>query len=105
MTLHAAKGLEFAVVFLAGCENDILPFRRTGKEDFDSEEERRLFYVGMTRARRQLFLTWARRRTVFGQIRNQQLSPYIIDIEEKLRTHIASLSQPQKPKQEQLSLF
>lgn len=105
MTLHAAKGLEFAVVFLAGCENDILPFRRTGKEDFDSEEERRLFYVGMTRARRQLFLTWARRRTVFGQTRTQQLSPYIIDIEEKLRTHIASPSQPQKPKQEQLSLF
>jgi DNA helicase II / ATP-dependent DNA helicase PcrA len=57
MTLHAAKGLEFPVVFVAGCEDNIIPYRRPGKKDVDVEEERRLFYVGMTRAGRQLFLS------------------------------------------------
>ncbi|MGD8844338.1 MAG: ATP-dependent helicase, partial [Desulfobacteraceae bacterium] len=105
MTLHAAKGLEFPVVFLAGCEKNILPYRRSGKENIEWEEERRLFYVGMTRARRQLFLTWSRKRTIFGQTLTQQLSPFVNDIEEKLRSHVVSGVSTRKPKHEQLSLF
>lgn len=105
MTLHAAKGLEFPVVFVAGCEDDLLPYRRPGNHQMDIEEERRLFYVGMTRARRRLFLTWAQKRTLYGQTRMQQLSPFVIDIENKLRTHLAAQGKPPKPSQEQLSLF
>lgn len=105
MTLHAAKGLEFPVVFVAGCEDNLLPYRRPGKEIIDVEEERRLFYVGMTRARRRLFLTWARKRTLYGQTRTQHLSPFVNDIDQGLRTHKSFQCKPQKPRQEQLSLF
>jgi superfamily I DNA/RNA helicase len=105
MTLHASKGLEFSVVFVAGCENNILPYRRPGTDDVDQQEERRLFYVGMTRARKQLFLTWARRRTLYGQTQNQQLSPFVLDIAPEIRTHSESRTNAPKPKQEQLALF
>src|SRR5206468_1865456 len=66
LTLHAAKGLEFPVVFLAGCENGLLPLWLPGVTDHDEAEERRLFFVGMTRARERLFLSYARRRARFG---------------------------------------
>lgn len=105
MTLHAAKGLEFPVVFVAGCEDGLLPYRRPGNHQMDIEEERRLFYVGMTRARRRLFLTWARKRTLYGRTRAQQLSPFVMEIENKRRTHLAAQGKPPKPRQEQLELF
>ncbi|MBI4882268.1 MAG: UvrD-helicase domain-containing protein, partial [Planctomycetes bacterium] len=66
LTLHAAKGLEFAVVFLVGCEDGILPLRFGAEEDRDLAEERRLFFVGMTRARERLILSHARRRAWRG---------------------------------------
>ncbi len=65
MTLHNAKGLEYPTVFIAGCEDGVFPHSRA-IEDGGLEEERRLFYVGITRAMRRLYLTYARRRAVFG---------------------------------------
>ncbi len=79
-TLHAAKGLEFEVVFLVGMEDGLLPLRREGSADADEEEERRLAYVGMTRARSRLFLTFARMRRVNGQLLSGRPSPYLLDV-------------------------
>jgi DNA helicase-2/ATP-dependent DNA helicase PcrA len=66
LTLHAAKGLEFPVVFLIGLEEGIFPHSRARDRKEDVEEERRLCYVGMTRARERLYLTWARERAAYG---------------------------------------
>ncbi|MFA6003120.1 MAG: UvrD-helicase domain-containing protein [Elusimicrobiota bacterium] len=85
MTLHRAKGLEFPVVFLTGCEDGILPYRRDGSGPGLVEEERRLFYVGMTRAQRRLFLSYAHKRFLFGRTLDREPSPYVEDIEEELR--------------------
>ena len=79
-TLHAAKGLEFDAVFVTGLEDGLLPLRReeTGEEDF--EEERRLAYVGMTRARRRLALTAARLRRLHGQTVPCRPSPFLLEV-------------------------
>ncbi|WP_035958830.1 ATP-dependent helicase [Bryobacter aggregatus] len=66
LTIHNAKGLEFPVVFLAGMEEGLFPHSRALVDDHQMEEERRLCYVGMTRARQQLFMTWARMRRKYG---------------------------------------
>jgi DNA helicase-2/ATP-dependent DNA helicase PcrA len=65
MTVHNAKGLEYPIVFITGCEDGVFPHSRA-LEEGGLDEERRLFYVGVTRAMRELYLTWARRRAVFG---------------------------------------
>ncbi|MBI2123238.1 MAG: ATP-binding domain-containing protein, partial [Armatimonadetes bacterium] len=65
-TLHSAKGLEFSVVFLAGVEEGLFPHARALEEEGGLEEERRLCYVGMTRAKQQLYLSYARTRAIFG---------------------------------------
>lgn len=67
MTLHQAKGLEFDCVFIVGLEEGILPHAKSLDENFGIEEERRLFYVGITRARKRLYITNARRRFIFGR--------------------------------------
>ena len=66
MTLHASKGLEFPVVFIAGMENGLFPHNRSFDEPAQMEEERRLCYVGITRAETRLFLTSAARRRIYG---------------------------------------
>ncbi len=67
MTLHQAKGLEFPYVFIVGVEEGILPHARSVDDHFQLEEERRLFYVGVTRAKKRLYITYARRRFIFGK--------------------------------------
>ena len=67
LTLHSAKGLEFPVVFLVGCEEGLLPHARSVDEPAALEEERRLFYVGLTRARERVLLTYTRTRSHFGE--------------------------------------
>ena len=84
LTLHAAKGLEFPVVFIVGCEDGLLPMT-WGKAEPDSlAEERRLFYVGVTRAMTRLYLCRARKRLWRGRVREMPPSPYLADIEERL---------------------
>ncbi len=70
MTLHAAKGLEFPVVFLTGLEEGLFPLSRSIEDPRDLEEERRLFYVGATRAKDKLYLLWAKNRKRFGENRS-----------------------------------
>lgn len=84
MTLHTSKGLEFPVVFLAGMEEGLFPHRRAVTDRDTVEEERRLCYVGMTRAREQLFLTRARRRHVFGTETENPPSRFLREIPSEL---------------------
>jgi DNA helicase-2/ATP-dependent DNA helicase PcrA len=80
MTLHSAKGLEFPVVMVGGLEDGLLPhFNSQGTRD-DLEEERRLLYVGMTRAKRRLILTCCRRRRIAGRYQDQMESPFVAEI-------------------------
>ncbi len=84
MTLHSAKGLEFPVVFMIGMEERLFPHVRSLEDPAQMEEERRLCYVGMTRAREQLFLCNARRRRIFGQEQFNPPSRFIADIPTEL---------------------
>ncbi len=104
MTLHASKGLEFPCVFIVGCEEDLLPLHLEGLTA-DREEERRLFYVGMTRAKERLFLLHAKRRRLYGKTRQPNPSPFLADIEEKLKEYEKVSSRQKKRKQEQMNLF
>ena len=83
MTLHAAKGLEFESVFLVGLEEGLLPHSRSLSGEDALEEERRLCYVGMTRAMERLHLSWARSRQVFGQRRVAEPSRFLAEIPEE----------------------
>jgi DNA helicase-2/ATP-dependent DNA helicase PcrA len=84
MTLHSAKGLEFPVVFLIGLEEGVFPHSRSLMEEAEMEEERRLAYVGITRAEQKLFLTNAQMRTLFGRTSMNQASRFINEIPEDL---------------------
>ncbi|MEK9208348.1 MAG: 3'-5' exonuclease, partial [Patescibacteria group bacterium] len=80
MTLHAAKGLEFPYVFMIGMEEGIFPHSRSLMERSELEEERRLCYVGITRAKNRLFMTYSKRRLIYGQTSNNTLSRFILDL-------------------------
>ncbi len=84
MTLHAAKGLEFKTVFMVGMEEGLFPHSRTLLDPTEMEEERRLAYVGITRAMDKLYLTYARRRLYFGQSGSNPISRFLADIPENL---------------------
>lgn len=80
MTVHAAKGLEFGYVFIAGLEEGLFPHERLDDGKIDTEEERRLFYVALTRAEKKLYLTYAHLRTIFGSQRVNLPSSFLNDI-------------------------
>lgn len=88
MTVHAAKGLEFDTVFVVGAEKGMFPYYNNNENDEDIEEERRLFYVAVTRPKNTLYITYPLKRTLKGKEINLQPSPFINEME----------SQPKKPK-------
>ena len=105
MTLHAAKGLEFPVVFIIGCEDDIIPLNLEGF-GLDSNEERRLLYVGMTRAQERLYLTFAKRRFLYGRRRHSKASPFLADITEELqKEEQPALSRRKDRERDQIKFF
>jgi len=96
MTLHSAKGLEFPIVIMVGLEEGIFPHERSMGDEFELEEERRLCYVGITRAQRLLYLTYAHRRTIYGETRRMQPSRFLSDLPAELvdwRTELSTMPQ------------
>jgi ATP-dependent DNA helicase UvrD/PcrA len=89
MTLHSAKGLEFPTVVMAGLEEGLFPHSRSSDDNEELEEERRLCYVGMTRARQRLVLTGAARRRVFGDYQSTEASRFIDEVPAELLDRMA----------------
>ena len=84
MTMHSAKGLEFPIVFIIGMEEGLFPHSRSLNDQDQLEEERRLCYVGITRAKEKVFLTYTCRRMFFGQFSSNEVSRFVLDIPEEL---------------------
>src|SRR5699024_1258211 len=84
MTLHSAKGLEFPIVFLIGMEENVFPHSRSMFDDEEMEEERRLAYVGITRAEKELYLTHAKMRMLYGKTHMNPKSRFIDEIHTEL---------------------
>lgn len=93
MTLHAAKGLEFPVVFIAGMENGLFPLGKADNDPEEMEEERRLFYVGITRAEQKVFLSYAERRYRFGELTFPMPSRFLGEIDSSLVKHLGAAPQ------------
>ena len=105
LTLHAAKGLEFPVVFIVGLEDGLLPLYWSEPSEAALAEERRLFYVGMTRAKDRLILSHARQRHWRGRLRMLEPSPFLRDIENELVKHQPMQPGRGKPQDRQLKLL
>ena len=104
MSLHSSKGLEFPVVFLAGMEEGFLPHKKSIYETFDIDEERRLCYVGITRAQKQLVLLGARRRRKYGKLEQREPSRFLGEIpSERLQVSNKKQALESTPEQEALS--
>lgn len=88
MTMHAAKGLEFPVVFIIGMEENVFPHSRSIGDNDEMEEERRLAYVGITRAEERLYLTCAQSRTLFGRSGYNNPSRFIVEISDDIVEHV-----------------
>jgi len=88
MTLHSAKGLEFPVVFLAGIEDGLVPHFHAVKDEEELEEERRLFYVGVTRAQDMLVLSGAKKRRLYASVQDQKPSRFLDDIPSKFYKNV-----------------
>jgi DNA helicase-2/ATP-dependent DNA helicase PcrA len=97
MTMHSAKGLEFPLVFIAGMEEGLFPHQRSMDDAEGLEEERRLAYVGITRARKNLILTWSEKRRLWGNEQYQRPSRFLDEIPAKCREEVrlnATISRP-----------
>ena len=94
MTMHAAKGLEFPVVIVAGMEEGLFPHSRSSEDEDELEEERRLCYVGLTRARERLILTGAARRRVFGDYQSTEASRFLDEIPAELIRRVEPVVAP-----------
>ncbi len=106
LTLHASKGLEFRVVFIVGCENGLLPLDWGGATGANPAEERRLFFVGMTRAKDRLYLSRVQRRTLWGTRRQPDPSPFLEDIPGDLLKRVGpSTHRPDPPETDQMDLL
>jgi DNA helicase-2/ATP-dependent DNA helicase PcrA len=106
MTLHAAKGLEFPVVFICGLDQDLLPLAHKNLGQEALQEERRLFYVAMTRARHRLVLSTVDRRSFYGEYRPCKPSTFIKEIPAQILEEVSPLASKRKtPKEKQLNLF
>jgi DNA helicase-2/ATP-dependent DNA helicase PcrA len=105
MTLHSAKGLEFPMVILAGLEEGLFPHSRSSNDADELEEERRLCYVGMTRARTRLVLTGAARRRVFGEYQASNPSQFIDEVPSELIDRIEPRPSPQGSRAYQSSFY
>jgi superfamily I DNA/RNA helicase len=104
MTMHAAKGLEFTAVFIPGCEDKIIPYALYPDKKSDFNEEKRLMYVAMTRAKKNLFLSRAGSRFINNQKFSLEKSPFLEMIESELVDRENS-GHTKKEKTEQLKLF
>lgn len=102
-TLHQTKGLEFSNVFIAGCEEDFIPLLKQGSSNETLEEERRLFYVGMTRAKDRLFLTYTKNRLIWGKREKRQPSRFLNEVNNEF-TEIKRFAKKRK-KKAQIKLF
>jgi DNA helicase-2/ATP-dependent DNA helicase PcrA len=97
MTVHSSKGLEFHTVFISGMEEGLFPHENSAKEDEGLEEERRLMYVALTRARRRLYLTYAQSRMLHGQTRFNVASRFFQEIPAQLMRKTKAVSRPLQP--------
>jgi DNA helicase-2/ATP-dependent DNA helicase PcrA len=106
MTMHASKGTEFSVVFISGCEDGLIPYQKPGADNMDTEEERRLFYVAMTRAKEKLYCTWSLKRKLYGKMRLNRISPFLDQIDTSIVNQCV-FRKPEKKniKQNQIALF
>ncbi|QHW32639.1 DNA helicase PcrA [Paenibacillus rhizovicinus] len=91
MTMHSAKGLEFPIVFIVGMEEGVFPHSRALNDNDELEEERRLAYVGITRAEKQLFMTCARMRTLFGRTNANMPSRFLREVPDELKTDASAV--------------
>ncbi len=105
MTIHAAKGLEFQCVFIAGCENGLIPYSLFKDHQAEHDEEKRLLYVGMTRAKSILYLTNAKKRFLNGRELHLPKSPFLNLIEKQLTEQTKSDYKKPDKNQGQLNLF
>ena len=108
MTLHSAKGLEFPLVFLTGLEEGLFPHRMSAEEPGRLEEERRLAYVGITRAMRELYLTYAESRRLHGQDSYNRPSRFLLEIPQDLIAEVrmnGAIQRAYSPETSSSSLF
>jgi len=106
MSMHAAKGLEFPIVFIAGYDDQHVPYCRGKSAPEDPDEERRLFYVALTRAQEKIYFSYALKGRLFGRKHKFDLSPFVKNIEKNLLAQY-TVKKPVQPKskQEQMQLF